>query len=192
MNDPMIRDKGHFTVRSGNKNTRVWEIWNHIKRRCYHNSGNGRDISYIGCTVSPEFYSFQSFSSWAELQTGFFEEFQIDKDLLVKGNKIYSPETCIFVPAEINSALLTNPSRRTGLPIGVQIRNDQPMRPYMAFLNRSRKKIFLGSFKNPDQAFYAYKDAKETYLKELAYEYRGYIDPRAYAALIDYRIEITD
>ena len=76
--------------------------------RCYEKSGRS-GASYLDCTVSSKFRRLSDFSRWCENQIGFKDvddkgrKYQLDKDILSKGNKIYSPETSCFVPQEINS-----------------------------------------------------------------------------------------
>ena len=58
--------------------------------------------------------------------------------------------------------------------------------------SRCGENFYLGVFETEMEAFYAYKEAKEAYIKELANKWKDQIDPRAYDALMDYQIEITD
>ena len=64
---------------------------------------------------------------------------------------------------------------------------------FVAQINRNKgQQDYLGQFDNPNDAFLAYKKAKESYLKELADKWKERIDPRAYKALMNYKVEITD
>jgi len=192
MNDPMYRDSGEFKTNKDRKvkNSREYECWQHMRARCYKDTKNYP--GYVGCTVSEEFHSFQSFAAWAVLQIGFSTGFQLDKDLLSKGNRVYSARYCVFLPHEINSALIRHRKNRGDLPIGVRMVSGQRLRPFRASMSRGQKCFPLGSHQTPEQAFVAYKTAKEEYIKELASKYKDAIDPRAYAALMDYTVEITD
>ena len=116
--------------------------------------------------------------------------FQLDKDILVKGNKLYSPDTCLFVPKEINT-LLTHRRKDKGLyPVGVSYK--PRINRYRAQISKFKKVIHLGCFITPEEAFQAYKTAKEAYIKEVAEIYKDQIDPRVYEALMNYQVEITD
>ena len=115
----------------------------------------------------------------------------LDKDLLVKGNKIYSEDTCVFLPVEINSVLTKTDKLRGDYPIGVHWCNAKKV--FVAQINRNKgQQEWLGKFDNPNDAFLAYKKAKESYLKELANKWMGKIDDRAHNALMNYEVEITD
>jgi hypothetical protein len=118
----------------------------------------------------------------------------LDKDILFKGNKIYSPETCCFVPNEINVLLCKNDSKRGKMPIGVYERKMVNGYKYVAYVNNTKKHFHLGTFDTPKEAFQAYKSAKEAYIKEMATQYYkdGKITERVYDALMKYEVEITD
>jgi hypothetical protein len=115
----------------------------------------------------------------------------VDKDILKKGNKIYSPETCLLLPNELNCLVLSRNSVRGEFPVGVYYQKDR--KKYSAQINFGpNNKKHLGSYCTPEEAFYVYKTAKEGYIKEQAEEWKDRIDVRAYKALMNYKIEITD
>ena len=103
---------------------------------------------------------------------------------------MYSPETCCFVPQEINAALTNNKSVRGSFPSGV-IYNCTKTR-YRARIQRGDKWESLGTYDTPEEAFYAYKPVKEAHIKSLAEKWKGKIDSRVYEALMNWTIEITD
>ena len=114
---------------------------------------------------------------------------ELDKDTLVKGNKIYSPETCIFVPQRINYLFLNSGGSRGLLPLGVYTVGKK----YASRTSKNGKRsVYLGSFDTPEEAFLAYKTAKEAYIKEVADEYKDKIPKKLYDALYAYTVEITD
>lgn len=112
----------------------------------------------------------------------------IDKDIIQKGNKIYSPETCCFVPQEINNIFTKRQEYRGNYSIGVNRRKNK----YASSINKNGQHFWLGTFETLEDAFGAYKIAKESYIKEVANEWVGQIDEKCYKALINYKIEITD
>ena len=114
------------------------------------------------------------------------------KDLLFKGNKHYSKDTCCFLPIEINSLMVMHRSSRGVYPSGVYFRKRQPKRPYCAVIRRGGIVKTLGNYSTPEKAFIAYKEAKEAYIKEVANKWKDQIDVRAYNALMNYQVEITD
>lgn len=147
--------------------------------------------SYIGCHVDPAFLKLSDFMRWAFEQHGWSEaEFQLDKDILVKGNLRYGPDTCVFLPREINSLLTSSRRNRGSLPIGVVRESKWKGFRAHCMVNKSRK--IVGGLSDPIEAFNVYKAMKEAEIKRVARVWRDRIDPRAYAALMAYQVEITD
>ena len=118
----------------------------------------------------------------------YMEGWQLDKDILCKECRIYSSETCALVPKEVNYLLLKADKIRGFLPIGVNI----SLSNYASRLTKNNKLIHIGSFKTVEEAFQAYKMAKEQHIKEVADKWRGKITEKVYNALINYKIEIDD
>ena len=115
----------------------------------------------------------------------------LDKDILIKGNEIYSPETCIFVPQKINTLFCSSKSSRGSLPIGVTY--EKRYDTYVARCNDGNKNtISLGSFNTPNEAFEKYKEYKECLIKSMADKYKLYIPKELYNAMYRYKVEITD
>lgn len=148
--------------------------------------------SYLDCTVSFKFQKYSDFKEWCNNQIGFDQEgWVLDKDILIKGNKEYSPETCCFVPSDINAIFIRQENIRGEHPIGVWF--DKQRGKYQADVCVGRKKRKrLGGFDTPEEAFQAYKEAKELYIKEVANKWKDQIDPRVYEALIKYEVNIDD
>ena len=174
----------------GVSQTKEYKLWACMLTRSYDEKLHQRQPTYLNCETSSEFLVFSKFHSWCQNQIGFNQPtFELDKDLLEKGNKQYHPDKCVFIPKEINSFLRTRKKMRGELPIGVTLsRSGAPM----AMMNLGSGKKYLGCFKTPEQAFQAYKAAKEAHIKVLAEKYKDQIDPRAYDALMNYKVEITD
>lgn len=97
----------------------AYRAWKNMLTRCYSPIELARHPTYIGCTVTPEWLSFSAFRSWMELQD--HEGKHLDKDILSLGNKVYSPDTCIFVSPEINKFLTDSNSSRGEWPAGVYL-----------------------------------------------------------------------
>ena len=166
-------------------------IWYGMLRRCYDSTFQDRHKTYFGCTVSENFKNFHYFKAWCNDQIGFGKyKFELDKDLLSKGNKIYSEDMCCFIPKEINLLIVRNKNKRGKYPIGVYY-NKQRNR-FVARVKRENKDYNLGSFLTPADAFYAYKIAKEDHVKDVANKWKDQIDPRVYEALMNWNVEITD
>ena len=168
-----------------------YQLWAGMIRRAYDKNLHERLPTYTDCLVANEFRRFSSFNEWCQNQIGFgLDDWQLDKDILDKGNREYHPDKCVFLPREINSFLRTRKKSRGLLPIGVTTLSRSS--GYMALLNNKKEKIYLGTFPTPELAFQAYKAAKEQAIKNMANKWKDKIDPRAYDALMNYRVEITD
>jgi len=171
---------------SNKKYNKIYIIWSGMLERCYSEKKQQLHPSYIGVTVCEEWHNFQNFAKWYE--ENYIEGFQLDKDILVKGNKIYSPETCCFVPQEINSLFTFNNINRGEYLIGV----NKQINKYKAQININSKQTHLGMFNTPEEAFQAYKTAKEDYIKEVADRWKDKITEQTYQAMYNYQVEITD
>ena len=161
-------------------------------RRCYSDNFKKKNPTYEGCEVSENFKYYEYFYEWCHSQIGFgVEGWHLDKDLLVKGNKVYSESSCVFLPKEINSVLTKCTASRGKHLVGVCWSKTANAFKAMVRINKGKQE-FLGYFKTELEAFSAYKQAKESFVKEQAEKYKSQIDPRAYNALMNYQVEITD
>ena len=173
-------------------NTKEYVLWVHMLQRCYSDSFKKRRPTYEDCKCSENFKSYEYFYEWCHSQIGFDNEgWQLDKDLLIKGNRVYSADSCIFIPQEINSLLIKRTASRGEYLIGVHW--DKTNKAFRARVNKNKgKQEHLGFFNTELEAFKVYKTAKETFIKEQANKWKSQIDPRAYEALMNYEVEITD
>lgn len=145
--------------------------------------------NYTYSHIQDGWEDFNNFYSWAKLQKGHdIDGWQLDKDILQKGNKNYSKDLCCFVPLEINVAFTKSNKKRGQYPIGVSKRGNK----YVAQVGGTRNKVYLGLYNTPEEAFIVYKKAKEDNLKALAEKYKSDLDPRVYDAILNYEVEITD
>ena len=172
--------------------TKEYNLWQNMLRRCYSNGFRKKNPTYEGCEVSDNFKSYEYFYEWCNKQIGFGNEYwQLDKDLLVKGNKVYSEDSCVFLPKEINSLLTKCTASRGEHLIGVCWHNTN--KAFVSRVNKNKgKSEHLGLFNTELEAFNAYKQAKESFIKEQANKFKSQIDDRAYNALMNYQVEITD
>ena len=172
--------------------TKEYDLWNGMLRRCYSDALKKKYPTYIDCEVSDKFKSYEYFYEWCNKQIGFSnKDWHLDKDLLVKGNKVYSEDTCVFIPREINSLLIKCDASRGEHLIGVCWHKKD--NAFVAHVGKSKgKREYLGFFKTEIEAFKAYKTAKENFIKEQANKWKGQINERAYNALMNYQVEITD
>ena len=111
--------------------------------------------------------------------------------MLVKGNKVYSENTCVFIPKEINILLTKRTASRGEYLIGVSWHKTK--KAFVARVNKNKgKPEWLGLFKTEIEAFNTYKVAKEAFIKEQADKWKSQIDDRAYEALMKYTVNLTD
>ena len=119
----------------------------------------------------------------------------LDKDILIKGNKIYSPETCIFVPQTINSLFVKRDNKRGESVIGVSLHKNSKYQVHCSIINPETgksKQEYLGVYDTQEKAFQVYKYYKEKNIKEVADYYFGRIPDKLYNAMYNYEVEITD
>ena len=172
--------------------TKEYEIWRSMIQRCYSDIFKNKRPTYKDCKCSENFKSFEYFHEWCNKQVGFGNEgWQLDKDLLIKGNKVYNEYSCVFLPREINQLLVKRENMRGKYLIGVHWCNINKVFVAQASKNKGKSER-LGIFKTEIEAFKAYKTAKDSFVKEQANKWKGQIDPRAYEALMNYTVEITD
>ncbi|MBD5381963.1 AP2 domain-containing protein [Clavibacter sp.] len=171
----------------------VGDIWTSMINRCEDAKYHKKEPTYKDCTICDEWHLLSAFEKWVkDPANGYREGYAIDKDILFKGNKIYSPQTCCFVPQFINSIFTRRHACRGYLPIGVSVNKGRD--GYRSVVTKYGKHVHLGYYNTPEEAFYAYKEAKEKYIKEVAQEYydRGDITKKVYDAMMRYEVEITD
>ena len=181
-----------YSITISGVKTREYNLWQSMLRRCYSDCSKKQRPTYEGCEVSDNFKYYEYFYEWCHEQIGFSADgFDLDKDLLIKGNKVYSESTCVFIPKEINSLLVKREASRGEHLIGVCW--DKTANAFKAQVNKNKgKPKWLGSFKTEIEAFNAYKTAKESFVKEQANKWKSQIDIRAYEALMKYQVNITD
>ena len=169
-----------------------YHTWGQMLKRCYSKEYLDKRPTYRGCSVCEEWSSFSNFKKWFD--DNYVKGYSLDKDILFKHNKLYSPDTCCFVPNEINVLLCKSDAKRGHTPIGVYERKLVNGSSYMAYINQNGSRINLGTFYSVEEAFAAYKQAKESYIKELATQYYNdeKITKKVYDALMRYEVEITD
>lgn len=183
---------GKYTV----KNKYVYTQWKSMLQRCYSKRELIKRPTYKDVTVCEEWHNFQNFAKWYEENYYCIrnDRMELDKDILHKGNKIYSPETCIFVPKYVNTLFVKNNMTRGEFPIGVSYDKDRNMFSSQCTITKEGKRINkrIGRFNTPIEAFNAYKKFKEQYIKQVADEYKDKIPKKLYDAMYRYEVEITD
>lgn len=180
-----------YSCWDGSKIRKGYGLWSSMLARCYSPKSHKSRETYIGCTVSENFKSYTYFYEWCRQQIGFNEDnFELDKDLLAIDSKSYGEDTCVFLPKEINTAIIKQNKKRGYFPLGVTYHKNTGN--FVAQLSTTTGRKHVGAFNNVIDAFAAYKKAKETYLVELAEKWKDKIDDRAYDALMNYEVDIDD
>ncbi len=192
---PLILGKGIVGTKlttEGYKH-KAYKNWVRILKRCYDENQVHKRPTYLGCTVSEFFLTYTNFRAWYVKQKNWDNpDFVLDKDLLSpKDNKVYSEDTCVFIPKEINSLLTTTKASRGDLPLGV-CKPKKEGGKFRVCICKENKDYQLGYYEDAVEAFLVYKKAREDYLKEKANQWRDQLDIRAYNALMNYQVEITD
>ena len=189
--------EGEYKTKENGKITRVYQTWNNMLRRCYDGEYHAKESTYIDCIASEEFHNFQNFGCWDE--DNFYEvkgeRMELDKDILIKHNKIYSQDTCIYVPKTINNLFTKNDKYRGNLPIGTSLTKNGKYRTECQMINPETgktKKEYLGIYNTQEKAFEVYKYYKEKNIKEVADYFKGQIPSELYNGMYNYIVEITD
>jgi hypothetical protein len=161
-----------------------YRAWNNMLRRAYCQKLHAILPTYIGVTVCEEWHSFMAFRAW--MMTQDWEGKQLDKDIIVPGNKVYSPATCAFVSSQINVLLTDSAAARGEWPVGVDW--NRHAKKFRAQIAEGGKRRSLGYFTTPEAAHLAWRKAKVRIVRAAA---RECDDPRVSAGLLrhSYRIE---
>ena len=188
--------EGEYKVLENGKATRVYNTWMHMLERCYDEKLHEKRLTYKDCEVCEEWHNFQNFGDW--YNENYYEiegeRIELDKDILVKHNKIYSPDTCIFVPHKINSLFTKRQNDRGESVIGTSPKNGKYV-VQCCLINPKTgksKQEHLGYYDTQEKAFKIYKYYKEKNIREVADYYNDKIPQILYNALYNYIVEIDD
>ena len=170
----------------GSKNDRSYNTWCHMIKRCYMKSKKFN--AYKDCYVCDEWKIFSNFKKFYD-ENCHDSTFHLDKDIIFQGNKEYSPQTCVFVPMEINECIKSEWSNNKTLPLGVTKTKYGKYRSRCR-IEKGEGETHIGVYENEKEAFYAYREFKKKRLKEMAEKYfnNGLIDKRVYDAILSYEI----
>ena len=178
-------------VRVDGKLIMEYQLWRGVLERCFDEKFKQRRPTYKDVTCSKEWLLMTNFVEDVSKMKGFdLECWQLDKDILQKGNKLYSKDTCCFVPLEVNLLLTKSGNSRGEWPVGVCFNKRDGK--FVAQLRINGKIKHLGYFTTPEEAFQAYKLAKEANIKVVAQKWKHLLDERVFQALMVYEVSIDD
>lgn len=172
------------------KTTKEYSVWNSIHFRSYDEKYHDQKPTYIGCSVDPQFANFQEFAEWCQWQVGFKNEnWQLDKDILDRKNKVYCPDLCVFVPNELNCLINNQVSSRGDFPIGVTFTANGKFRTQW---QEDGIQQYSKVYNDPMTCFEIYKENKERVIKKVTSKYLGLVDERVYLTLMSHEVHIDD
>jgi len=149
---------GKHKVSSEGVATKKYKTWKGILKRCYSSDYHIKRPTYKDVTICDEWLNFQVFGDWYDEQ--YKEEgWHLDKDLLSRGKKIYSPDTCVFIPRELNS-FLSGEKRSGDYPTGVRLVGSRYISQSKCSL--SGRRLHLGTFNTIEEADLAYRNNRLT------------------------------
>lgn len=187
---------GKYPCTNGKKEVKEYIVWKSMLSRCGEKFWK-RQPAYVGTTCSDNFKSYEYFYEWCQEQIGFKNvdengnSWQLDKDIICRGNKLYSEDTCVFVPQRLNKLLIKSDSARGEHPIGVSFNKKLKKFVSTCYINEKYAK-YLGLYETSEDAFHVYKAFKEAYVKNVAEKYKHTIDSRVYEALLSYEVHKND
>ena len=189
-----------YPITIDGKKTKEYETWRGILKRCYEQAYQAREPTYVGCSVCKGWYCYDTFYEWVISQDNYEKWIEggkwwcIDKDISIKGNKVYSSDTCFLVPKNVNCLFTNRRLHRGEFPIGVRYLKKNNcygatcMNPFIG------KYKHIGSYITIQDAFNAYKEYKEAIIKRVAKDEfeKGNITKECYDAMLRYEISIDD
>ena len=182
---PTVQGKGYLgsgkhKVKIAGNMTKPYRAWGNMLERCYSELMHKQCPTYSDATVCPDWLNYQTFAEWFINAPNSTEKgFQLDKDLIIPGNREYSPHACSFVPQVISGLLRGHKRNLTGLPIGVQAAGDS----YRSQISINGTLKRLGTFSTVSEAHSAYCTAKRLHVQNCAEDYEHVLDPMVYSYL---------
>ncbi len=174
---------GKFSCKQ-NKN--YYDVWRGILKRAYCAEYHKTHPTYRTVTVCEEWHNFQNFAEWFEEKYNpeYMQDWHVDKDILVKGNKIYAPQYCDLVPVQINNIFVQANRSINNLPTGVINHGKR----FKVRIRLGGDQIILNEvFQNVEDASEAYKCKKKEHVIFIAKVYKNKISTRIYDTLINYK-----
>ena len=185
----IIGNKYHVSI--NRQRVKEYATWYSMLQRCFDEKYKEKNPAYMDVTCCEEWLLYENFYEWLHEQDNFDKWFNnygwtIDKDILVKGNKVYSPDVCCLVPRYVNSLFTNAKNIRGDLPVGMTKSHNK----FRCTVEKYKNKTFL----TVNEAFLFYKNYKEETIKKVAeLEYaKSNITKECYKAMMNYQVEIDD
>jgi hypothetical protein len=192
--EPVMYGRGYHGLLYKNSKDEAYVKWRNMMSRCYSPAVHENQPDYEDCEICEEWKNFSNFKLWYDENVlplkAWKTSFDIDKDILFKGNKYYSPDNVSLVPMVINKLFISSIKSKRDLPLGVWW--DKEKKKYRSEMNFMGKSIKLGTFDTVEEAFARYKVYKEDFIKDMAEQYKDKIADRTYQAMMNWVVEITD
>jgi hypothetical protein len=157
-----------------------YKVWAAMIVRGYNTEYKKRKPTYLNCFVCDEWHSFTNFNKW--FYDNYIRGFEIDKDILISGNREYRLDRCCFVPRKINLAVHSNYAKKNKLLMGVR---EYSNGRYRAFIGKHGNRINLGFYSSEIDAHLSWAKAKKEYIIELANSYKGKLTDEVYDRLVN-------
>lgn len=155
------------------RNLPFYRAYRAMWERCYNPRKQAENPTYVGCSMHPDWHSLATFKEWFDIH--YVEGWHLDKDLLVSGNKVYGPATCVYIPGWLNQLTTTggNRTKASNLPMGVR----PAKKRFQTKISIDGKQTHVGIFKTIEEAGEAFRNAKRDYILSKQGEIDS-IDPR--------------
>lgn len=181
-----FNSKGKYKPTQNGKRTKSYSVWRAMMERAYNPNYYKTQPTYKGCSIDERWHDYQVFAEWYANNKHSSQDYQLDKDLLVEGNKVYSPDTCCLVPQELNCLLTNRSNHRGDYPQGVHW--DKFIGKFKAQITANSATTYLGVYDCPNEAYQVYKEYKEAHVKTKALEWQDRIADNVFQALMNWKL----
>ncbi len=191
--EPTVYGVGYWGMSDVDVHHWTYIKWTNMLMRCYSEAFHKKQPNYIGCTVCDEWFNYSNYKKWCEenYYTVEDEVIEVDKDILHKGNTVYSPNNCVFAPKSINSLFINAKASRGNLPIGIDRAKNGSFRVRVRKLGKKGQSV-IGYYDNIIDAFEVYKENKEQLIQDTANKYKDKIPKKLYDAMMNWVVEYDD
>lgn len=177
-------------IEGTSKHNKCYSVWISMLGRCYSEVIKSKQPCYAEVYCCEEWKDYQNFAHFWHTCPYRQDGWALEKDYLVKGNKVYSPQTCCFVPQEINNLFCGGRYRLTDTDLTKGVSKSANGKKYLAAMKRLGKTVRLGTFATKEEAERAYKAERKKYIDEQLEKYSDIVDPKLMQNIIKLTGEI--